>query len=320
MDLNTGKTIALVGSAIVDCMIMGFDPKPVSAAGFVAESVSLKPGGEAVNQAVTLAKLGLRPRAVCFLGNDDASRILSGELEKYHVDLSYVVRPEGQRTPVTVMFVDEDGDRKSITNHTHWYNFHPEADMRWMDGCSAISLCSLFRTPFNDPEVVFQVVSEAKRRGLRVYADTKLPNANKLSLEDLRDSLPLIDVITPNESEAAYYSGKNDPEDMADGFLRFGVKTVIVKLGGNGCLLKNAEETIRLPGLPVNAIDATGAGDNFGAGFLTMKEEGLSDEEALRFANACGAIASTKVGATAGIESRGQVLDFLYSFTAQSRT
>ena len=98
---------------------------------------------------------------------------------------------------------------------------------------------------------------------------------------------------------------------MADGFLGYGVKNVIIKLGARGCLLKNSETTLRLPAMPVRAVDATGAGDNVVAGFVSELLRGASMEEALRFANACGAICTTAVGAGTALRNREQVLEFL---------
>ncbi|MBO6016637.1 MAG: bifunctional hydroxymethylpyrimidine kinase/phosphomethylpyrimidine kinase, partial [Oscillospiraceae bacterium] len=147
--------------------------------------------------------------------------------------------------------------------------------------------------------------------GQITVADTKLPNFRFLNLEDLRDSLPLIDYITPNEDEARYYSGKDTPEEMADVFLERGVGNVIIKLGGKGCFFKNPESSFSLPACEIRAVDATGAGDNFVAGFTAELLCGSTPFDALRFANACGAICTTAVGAGTALKNRDQVFAFL---------
>ena len=101
-----------------------------------------------------------------------------------------------------------------------------------------------------------------------------------------------MDYITPNEDEARYYSGKDSPEEMADVFLGFGAKNVVIKLGGKGCYFKNAETSIHLPACAVKAVDATGAGDNFAAGLACEILRGSSMTDALRFANACGGVSA----------------------------
>ena len=297
-----------IGMALVDSIIRGFDPEPISASGYRAESGSLNVGGEAVNEAVAAAKLGLKTGILCSLGEDTAGDMVADALRRAGVDLSRVLRSREHPTPVTTMFVNEDGTRKSITNSAHRYNFHPEAFPERFTDARALILGSLFRAPFDDPDIIRAVLSSAKAAGQTVFADTKLPNFRFLNLGDVRDSLPLIDYITPNEDEARYYSGKEAPEEMADVFLAHGVKNVIIKLGAKGCLFRNAEESFLFPALPIRAVDATGAGDNFVAGFASEILRGASHPEALRFANACGAICTTAVGAGTALQSREQVL------------
>ena len=101
------------------------------------------------------------------------------------------------------------------------------------------------------------------------------------------------------------------PEGMADVFLSFGVRNVIVKLGKRGCFLKNRDLNIRLPGIPVRAVDSTGAGDCFLAGFASELLRGSGVQAALCFANACGALCATAVGAGGALQSREQVLRFM---------
>ena len=300
-----------IGVALVDSIIRGFDPEPASASGYRAASGSLNVGGEAVNQAVAAAKLGLKAEILCSLGADSAGDLVLAYLKQAGVKTDPVIRSEEHPTPVTTMFVREDGARKSITNLAHRYNFHPEQYLEKTAGARALILGSLFRAPFNDPKIVHTVVKAAKTAGQIVFADTKLPNFRQLTLSDLRDSLPLIDYITPNEDEARFYSGKDNPEEMADVFLNLGVRNVIVKLGARGCILKNAQGTVSLPPYPIRAVDATGAGDNFIAGFASEILRGSSPQEALRFANACGAICTAAVGAATALKNREQVLAFL---------
>jgi sugar/nucleoside kinase (ribokinase family) len=175
----------------------------------------------------------------------------------------------------------------------------------------AVVLGSLFRAPFDDPAIVKAVVEYAHENNVLVFADTKIPNFAKITLDDLKDSLPYIDYITPNEDEGRFFTGEDDPEKMADVLLAKGVKNVIVKLGGKGCLFKNSEQTIRLDAYDINAVDTTGAGDNLLAGFVREILRGKNIEDALTFANACGAICSTAVGAITAIKNKEQIETFI---------
>ena len=304
-----------IGMALVDSIIRGFDPNPVSASGYRAVSGSLNVGGEAVNEAAAAAKLGLRTGILCAVGEDAAGELIADTLRRCGVETDRILRPSGHTTPVTTMFVREDGSRKSITNEAHRFNFRPDLQTGRFTDARAVMLGSLFRAPFDDPGIIHAVLRAAADAGTLIFADTKLPNFRFLKLEDLKDSLPLIDYITPNEDEARWYSGKEEPEEMADVFLGMGVKNVLIKLGAKGCLLKNAEERIFLPAFPVKAVDSTGAGDNFAAGFASEILRGASDSEALRFASACGAVCATAVGAGTALKNREQILRFIAEST-----
>ena len=170
-------------------------------------------------------------------------------------------------------------------------------------------LGSLFRAPFDDAGVISDVLHRARDNGALVFADTKLPNFRPLTLDDLADILPLVDYITPNEDEARYYTGKDTPEEMAEVFLRYGVGHVIIKRGAEGCYFRDPE--ISLPAFPIDAVDATGAGDNFLAGFAAEILRGAEPLEALRFAGACGAICTTASGAGTALRDEAQVRAFL---------
>ena len=303
--------IVFIGTAILDSVIKGFDPEPVSAAGFRAESGSINAGGEGVNGSIASTKLGMKCALLCFLGKDQAGDLIESELAKHGVATRCIVRTSENPTPVTTIFVSEDGNRKSITNNAHSYNFHPERYPDVFTDARAVVIGSLFRAPFNDPDVIRAVVSEAHSKGIPVFADTKLPNFRKLTLDDIADSLPMIDYITPNEDEASFFTGETEPAKMADVFLAKGVKNVIIKLGGKGCLFRNSNKSIYLPAHKINVVDATGAGDNFMAGFVTDLLRGNDVRKALAFANACGAICATAVGTGTALKNREQVLKLL---------
>ena len=177
-----------IGMALVDSIIKGFDPEPVSAAGYRAQSGSLNVGGEAVNEAMAAAKLGMKTGLLCSLGEDDAGDMIVGALLRCGVDTGRIVRSAAYPTPVTTMFVNEDGTRKSITNGAHRQNFHPERYIDRFSDARGLILGSLFRAPFDDPEIIRSVLTAAKAAGQIIFADTKLPNFRALTPDDLRDS------------------------------------------------------------------------------------------------------------------------------------
>ncbi|MBR3165166.1 MAG: carbohydrate kinase family protein, partial [Lachnospiraceae bacterium] len=112
--MGSNYDLICVGMALVDSIIKGFDPKPVSASGYRAASCSLNAGGEAVNEAMAASKLGVKTGILCSLGKDGAGDMVAGALKGCGVDTSLIVRSADHPTPVTTMFVGDDGTRQSI--------------------------------------------------------------------------------------------------------------------------------------------------------------------------------------------------------------
>ncbi|MCR5760490.1 MAG: carbohydrate kinase family protein [Sphaerochaetaceae bacterium] len=303
--------VICIGMALVDSIIKGFDSTPVSESGFRAASSTLAAGGEAVNEAVTASKLGLKTSIMCALGHDMAGSLVESFISGNGVDTSLILHPQEHSTPVTTMFVNDDGSRKSVTNRSHAFNFRPEEHTDKIKYARAVILGSLFRAPFDNLTSVKEVVECAHRNNTLIVADTKLPNFNFMGLEDVKEVLPLIDFITPNEDEGRYFTGKNTAEEMAQVFLSYGVKNVIIKLGSKGCYYSSSSTSFSLPSLNIKAVDATGAGDNFVAGLVSELLKGSDIHKAVEFANACGALCCTKVGACTALKNRDQVLSLM---------
>lgn len=303
--------IVCAGTAILDSIIRGFDPEPVSAAGYRAESGMISAGGDAVNESIASVKLGMKTAILCSLGNDAAGDIIEQELKRKNVITDLLIRSDEHATPVTTIFVAEDGNRRSITNGSHRYNFHPERYLDSFTDTKALIMGSLFRAPFNDHEVIRRIVSAAKEKGILVAADLKLPNFEAPGLDEISDLLPMIDFITPNEDESRFYTGKDEPEEMADVLLGKGARNVIIKLGSRGCFFKNRGMSLRIPAYRVDTVDATGAGDSFMAGLVSELIRGSDIKDALEFACACGALCSTEVGAGSADYDRAKVLSFM---------
>jgi ribokinase len=121
-----------------------------------------------------------------------------------------------------------------------------------------------------------------------------------------------VTVLTPNRTELATLTGTAVPtvveaEVAARRLLEQGVGAVVVSLGGDGALLVDARGARHHRAYPVEPVDPTGAGDAFNAGLAVALLEGKELDEAVRFANACGALATTRVGAQPSLPRRGDV-------------
>lgn len=304
--------VVCVGQVLVDCILKGWNTTPYNNNVYLADSVTISPGGDAFNESVITARLGHKVRIMCGLGRDLAGGIIEEHLKNNGVDLSAVVYSDTDRTPITNLLVDERGERKSVNTPAHLVEFF-RPDVSWFQGVKVVSIASLFRAPFNKPDVILDVCRAAKEAGAILTADVKLANCNQLLLDDVKEALPYIDYIFPNESEAEFYTQKKDYYEMADVLLSYGIKNVIIKVGPEGCIAKNVQECFTVPAYKLNAVDGTGAGDNFAAGFISAMIRGLDFHQALEFATGCAAICVQSIGATTGVTSRQQVEEFIGS-------
>ena len=225
--------IITTGMALVDSIVIGYDPKPVHGRVFRAEGGSLYAGGEAVNSAIAAAKLGMKTAIFCHLGEDEAGRLVEEALKSNGVAVDAILKDQ-HPTPVSTLLVDCSGERSSVTNSAHRFNFRPDRYAESLAGAKAVIIGSLFRAPFDDAGIIKRFLEQVKENGSIVFADTKVPNFRELSLDDIRESLPLIDYITPNEDEARYFTGKTEPAEMAEVFHEAGAENVIIKLGNKG--------------------------------------------------------------------------------------
>jgi sugar/nucleoside kinase (ribokinase family) len=127
----------------------------------------------------------------------------------------------------------------------------------------------------------------------------------------LKPCLQHLDIFLPSLDEAQQISGLKEPRDIARFFMDCGIELIAIKMGSKGSYATDGENELIMPPFMVEAVDAVGAGDSFVAGFLTGIMRGWDLEKTLKFANATGALCVTAIGATTGIRSFEETLEFM---------
>lgn len=302
IDHKKGRIICC-GTVLIDCIVTRAGSEDV------ADDISLAPGGEGFNGATALARLGEEVTLLAAVGNDFAGEAVRSLIEGEGITL---LSAFDGKTPVSLLTVDERGERKSRVSLAHQYpgyRPHLPEDMR---GVSFVTMASLFRPPFLEPQMALDFARAVHSSDAMLLADTKLPRGTDPQLRDYAKTLQLTDIITPNKEEALHYTGANSPEEAAAVFRSYGVKNVIVKLGDQGCyVLPEEGEPFTCPAFRVTCVDGIGAGDTFNAGLIHALNSGASLREAVRYASAAAAICVTGRGATSALQSEAQVLELL---------
>lgn len=297
--------IIVIGSAIADVLVTGVDAGVFERGSTPASGISMQTGGDALNEAMILSRLGRSVRLVSHIGNDAAGALILDACRRDGVDTSGIRITDGMDTGVNVVLVDEKGERRFITNPNGGLRkimpdhvMEAVAEPAFADA-KIVSYASIFVHPHMVP-VLADVFRAIKARGVILCADSTKPKNGETS-ETMREALAYLDYFMPNYDEAVMITGEKDPERIADVLLECGVKHVIVKLGSKGCLIKDSQTDIIVPAVPgIHPVDTTGAGDNFAAGFMCALYEGLSFEECAMYANAVASICVQHVGAAAG--------------------
>jgi sugar/nucleoside kinase (ribokinase family) len=120
-------------------------------------------------------------------------------------------------------------------------------------------------------------------------------------MEDFAPLCPLLDLLFLNQQEAQMLSGSDQPAGVGRFFRERGARVVVLKMAASGCAVSTPDQDLLVPGLAVPALDTTGAGDCFCAGFLAALTRSFSLREAARFANAVAAHCVQSIGGTEGL-------------------
>jgi ribokinase len=267
-------------------------------------------GGKGANQAVAARKLGSDVAFIGRIGADDFGKAAERELAAYGVDLSLVRRdPEGA-TGIAIIKVGEGGE--NIISIVAGSNFAIDAS-DVARGRAALETAKVLLLQLEVPLAASLAAAAIVRKaGGIVILDPAPAPKDGLTPEILK----AIDIITPNETEAGLILGWQ-PKSLEDGLkaakeLRArGVATAVVKLGSRGLAVASAEAETILPAFKVHAIDTVAAGDSFNGGLGHALESGMPLLEALRYAAACGALSTTRKGASAAAPTQDEVEAFL---------
>lgn len=288
----------------------------------LAEAPAFKkaPGGAPANVAAGLAKLGHDVAFMGKVGEDEFGRMLAGVLQEAGVDTSLMSFDEGARTALAFVTLKANGEREFM------FYRHPSADMLLveeevdMDAVRNASIfhygsISLIAEPCRSTHL--KILDEAKKAGVFLSYDPNLrlplwesAQAAKAGIMSIWETA---DIIKISDEELEFLTGENS-DATAKSLMFDGLKLLLVTEGPHGARYYTPDFSGQVPGVKVDAVDTTGAGDAFVAGLLSKLADNQSilqneDQlvEAIRFANAAGAITATGRGAIPSLPNAEQI-------------
>lgn len=300
------KNITVIGNAIIDVLAKSVNAKVFETGSLPVDNIKLTFGGDALNEAIVLTRLGKNVDLISKVGDDEAgSRVLSF-LKDSGISVDKIIVEKGLNTSINIVLIDEQGERHFLTNPVGSQRKLSEADIYpFLDSANDIvSFASIFVSPLLDIPAMISVFRKIKEKPERILVADLTKAKKGESLKDIAELLPYVDYILPNEEEIALLTGEKDPEINAELLVEAGVSCAVIKCGNKGCIIKTREEIYHIPAYPVkNCIDTTGAGDSFAAGFLWALSEGLSLIDCGCFACAVASCTVECVGSTDGVVS-----------------
>ena len=301
--------IVVVGGCNYDYLVRGFK---LPTAGETAQGSEFQeaPGGKGANQAIGAARIGARVSFIARVGDDARGEACLQRLREEKVDVEGVVRDAASHTGLALIMVEEKGRKQIMTapGANHRLTVENVHSQQGRLRAAKVALAQL-EVPLEAVTTAFQLCRAAR-------ATTVLDPAPAVPLSD--DLLSLVNVIRPNATEAEILTGINvkdrsSASRAARTLMQRGVNAAIVQAGDDGDLAVWADGEQWLPKLKVKSVDATGAGDAFAAALAVQLADKKSLAQAAIFANAAAALATTKLGAQAGLPTRAAVEELLGS-------
>jgi ribokinase len=301
------KPLLVVGSINMD-LVMRTPRVPISGETMYGEELRAIPGGKGANQAVAAARLGMPVLMAGRVGRDQFGETLLAGLARDGVDIAHLEKDETAASGTTFIFVEPGGENTIVVATGANGNFSPQSAERLAGVFDRVEWVLLqLELPLDS---MGRVIELALAAGKRVVLDAG---------PACRKPLPAfyrVTVLSPNEAEAEALTGMTIRD--RDGALRAahlllskGPGAVVLKLGARGALLADRERTLFVPPHAVRAVDTTAAGDAFSAAMAVCLAEGQGLEEAVRTANAAGALAVTRAGAQPSMPTRAELEAFL---------
>ena len=301
--------VLVVGELNVDIVLSGMASPPVLGSEVLAQEMRMVLGSASAIFASGVARLGHPVGFVSKTGDDDFGRFCREELQNAGIStdrLLLSLRPTG-----ATIVLSARGDRALVTHLGAIADLgYGDLPANLFDGFRHLHLTSYFLQERLRPDFS-RLICEAKAAGLTVSFDPNSDPSQGWSPE-IWDVIRSVDILFVNEQEAQALTGTSKtPEAIA--ILAERTACTVVKRGREGATAVRGAERIHLEAFSVNAVDTTGAGDSFAAGFVHGMLTKRPLRDCLLLANATGALSATGVGGTAAQPDRETLAGFLNS-------
>ncbi len=308
--------VLVIGELNVDIVATGLRGLPEMGAEIIAQDCELTLGSASAIFAVGMSKLGHRVTFVSQVGRDYFGDFCISRLRQLGVTTSNVTRTANEKTGVTLALSGRR-DRAMITYPGAIASLTADRVTDWLlKQHDHLHLTSYYLQKGLQPSFG-KIMQRSKTLGLSTSFDPNSDPSDRWNSK-INSVLKFTDILFVNEREAIKLTGANSAQ-RALKQLATKVPCVVVKRGAKGAIASQNGENVADSGFRVKALDTTGAGDSFDAGFLAAYLSKHELAECLRHGNACGALSAISIGGTAGQPTQADLQEFLRSNATPNR-
>lgn len=294
-----------VGMTVCDVLISPVPANVMELDSITIQKPTMACGGDALNFAMALAKLGTDVSLSGRVADDAAGGFIRSQCRKAGVHIEGLKNDETCATSTTYALIGTDGERHFLTDKAIFSKV-TDADVtdEMLKEADIVYFGSVMALPYMNDGGLERLFRRAKALGKLTAMDAAIDETIHVDnwLEKLSGALEVTDIFFPSFYEANRLTGKDDPHEIAEAFRPFGLKAFGVKLGGKGCYVTDFEREEILPPMEgVHVVDTTGAGDSFMAGLICAVGRGWNIFDAAGLASVVAAKNIEAIGGTAGV-------------------
>lgn len=305
---NKKWDVYVYGDINIDLVIPGIERLPLPGQEDVVDTMNTYVGGGAALFTLGLGKLGLNPVFQGTIGDDCYGKFIVDEFKNKNVDDTLLTTSKLNKTGISISFTN-DQDRSFLT----YRGTNDEIDLSKVDLERVKESKHIHLTGYMGSKNHNQYIELLKKikenQGTTVSFDVGWDDAGEW-YQEIYELFPYIDVLFMNETEAMHYSRKDSAEEAIKDFSKT-CSLVVAKLGKQGAVAIHNGQDYAAKAYKVEAIDTTGAGDSFNAGFIYGFLKNKTIEDCLKCGNGCGALSVTALGGNTGFPIEDDLIAFI---------
>lgn len=304
--------VLCIGLMVFDIIIKPVDKNVFNVDSTRLEILKMASGGDSLNAAINMAKLGIKAGLVGKVGKDVFGEYLINEARKFDVITDGIIFSDEHSTSTGIVMVEKSGER-----HIAYYGKANDSlcmkdiDSALLNETNIVHVGSAMALSSLDGSGIAELFKKAKSVGKITSMDVTWDSSGTW-LKKIEDALYYTDIFMPSYEEAKKITKLEKPEEMREFFRKYGLKVLAVKLGSEGCYISDFSNEYHIKTFNnVKVYDTSGAGDAFVSGFLTGITKGFSLYDCGVLGNAVASQCVMELGATSWKKSFSEIEIFI---------